>query len=290
MSAISRRRWTWPQLALLGVLCVAAIWACWPAWMDIREQAVGRIDAGYILLVPFVAGYLFWLRRSRLRFVPCRPSLVGPMLACAAIALTWYGEEIDNHLARHLGALMALSAAILSLTGLEAVRQFGAVFLSLLFLCPVPGVIRQELTRPLQAIAAGVTADVLELFNVSVIRQGAVLVVRGNPIAVGEACDGMRMVFALALVVFAFVFSVPFRTGTRVLLIALSPVIALLVNVIRLLPTSVAYGVTTPERASFVHDVAGWAMIPAAIVLLLALVRLLRWLDLPVFRWRFLSA
>jgi exosortase len=162
--------------------------------------------------------------------------------------------------------------------------------LSLLFLIPVPGAIRQALAQPLQLFAASFTGEVLGLLGLDIVREGAVLVIRGNPIAVGEACDGMRMVFALALVVFAFVFSVPLRFETRILLLVLSPFIALLCNVLRLIPTAIAYGFVDADRAQQIHDWAGWAMLPAALVMLVGVVKLLQWLELPVYRWRLAGA
>lgn len=284
-----RHGWTPWQLMTLVVLVIASIWSCLPAWSDIARQAMHRADSGYVLLAPVVAGYLFWLRRSRLRFVRCRPSLWGPAAVAASLALTWYGDEVDNHFYRHLGAIGTVSGAVVTMTGLEVVRQFGAVFLALLFLIPVPGGIRQQISRPLQLWATTFTAGFLELVGVAAIREGAVITIRGVPVAVGEACDGMRMVFALVLVVFAFVFSVPFRPATRIFLIALSPVVALLCNIMRLVPTSLVYGFASPDSASNVHDVAGWLMLPAALVMLLGVVRLMRWLDMPVFRWRLLA-
>ena len=58
----------------------------------------------------------------------------------------------------------------------------------------------------------------------------------------GEACNGMRMVFAFFLVVYAFAFSTPMKHSTRLVLLALSLVAALICNVIRLFPTSLIYG------------------------------------------------
>lgn len=282
--------WTSPQVATLLALAALAIYACWPAWGDIGLQASKRSDAGYIYLVPLVAGYLFWLRRSRLAFVRCRPSPLGPLVAAVAVGLTWYGLEVDMHAARHLGAVVALVAAAVTMTGASSLRQFGVVAISLLFLIPVPGGVRQALAQPLQLFAASFTGEVLGLLGLDIVREGAVLVIRGNPIAVGEACDGMRMVFALALVVFAFVFSVPLRAETRILLVGLSPFIALLCNVFRLIPTAVAYGFVDAERAQQIHDWAGWAMLPAALLMLVGVVKLLQWLELPVYRWRLAGA
>jgi exosortase len=289
MTNVARHGWTGFQIGMLATLVAAAVWACLPAWKDIFNQATERADAGYILLALPVAGYLLWIRRSRLRFVRCRPSLWGVGLVFAGLASLAYGVEVDMHIAQHVGALLAVSGAVITMTGLEAVRQFGAVFLALLFLVPVPGAIRHQIAQPLQLAAATFTQQVLELIGVGSEQQGASLVIRGVPIAVGEACDGMRMVFALALVVFAFVFSVPFRPVTRITLIVLAPLVALVCNVLRLVPTALVYGFSDPDTAKQVHDVAGWLMLPMALVLLLGVVRLMRWLELPVFRWRMLA-
>ncbi len=288
--AMSRRGWSPFQVGLLLLLTAASIWACLPAWQDILSQATRRADAGYILLAVPVAIYLFWMRRSRLRFVRCRPSLWGTLVTLVGLGLTWYGDEVDMHVARHLGALTTFTGAIIAMTGLEVLRQFAAVFLALLFLLPVPGGVRHAIAIPLQNAAATFTHDMLELIGVASEQKGASLVIRGTPIAVGEACDGMRMVFAMGLVVFAFVFSVAFRPMTRLLLLLLSPLIALVCNILRLVPTALVYGFATPETAAHVHDVFGWLMLPAALAMLFGVVRLLTWLDLPVYRWRMLSA
>lgn len=290
MSGLRTPAWSATQVGILAALVALGVWSTWPAWTDVWIQATRRSDAGYVLLVPFVAAYLFWLRRARLRFVRCRPSLWGPAFALASVGLSWYGVELDNHLARHLAALTAFVAAVVTMAGPEVLRQFGVVAVALLFLLPVPGSVRQQIARPLQSIAATFTGELLQLIGVDAVREGSVLVIRGTPIAVGEACDGMRMVLALALVVFTFVFSVPLRFGSRLLLILLSPLIALLCNVLRLVPTAIVYGFAPPETAQWVHDLAGWLMLPAALVMMLGIIRLLRWLEFPVYRWRLATA
>jgi exosortase len=287
---VVRHGWSGSQIGFMLLLVAAAVWACLPAWQDIILQMTHRSDAGYIALVLPVAGYLFWIRRSRARFVRCRPSAWGPLAVLIGIGLAWYGDERDIRLAQHIGAIVTVVGAILTMTGLEALRQFGAVFLTLLFLVPVPGYFRTRIAIPLQEGATAFTDGVLNLIGIASERHGASLVIRDTPIAVGEACDGMRMVFALVLVVYAFVFSVPFRPVTRITLILLSPLVALVCNVVRLVPTALFYGYAHPDTAQQVHDIAGWLMLPIALVLLLAIVRLMRWLDLPVFRWRMLPA
>lgn len=286
----TRHAWRSNDLWILGALVVAAVVAFLPAWSDIYLQASRRTDNGYIVLVPLVAAYLAWLRRSRMRFVSRRPSLTAVPLVAVAAALAWWGDETDTRVAVHLGAIVALASCAVALAGLEVVRQFFPVFLALLFLIPVPAEVRKWLAGPLQSLAVAVTQEVLDLIGIATERAGNSIQIEGRSIFVGEACDGMRMVFALVLTFFAFVFSVPLRTPARVALVLASPVIAIVCNVVRLVPTALAYAYASAAEAEWFHDLAGWLMLPLAIVLLFALIRFMRWLDLPVFTWRFIQA
>ena len=288
--AWNSRSWRSGDLWIIGALVVAAVAAFWPAWLDIYLQAAKRTDNGYIFLVPFVAGYLVWLRRTRMRFVPRRPSLTALPVVAAAVLLAWWGEQTDTRAAVHLGAIVALAACAVAMAGLEVVRQFFPAFLALLFLIPVPAEVRKWLAAPLQALAVSVTQEVLDILGVATERAGNSIQISGRSIFVGEACDGMRMVFALALTFFAFVFSVPLRLNARIALLAAAPLIAIVCNVVRLVPTALAYAYASAADAEYFHDIAGWLMLPLAIAMLFGLIRFMRWLDLPVFTWRFLQA
>ena len=60
------------------------------------------------------------------------------------------------------------------------------------------------------------------------------------------------------------------------------PLIALIVNVIRLIPTVLMYGYSTEDRAQLFHDISGWAMLVLAIGMLWSFLGLLRWLEVPI--------
>lgn len=281
-----RRSWSAADAALLGVLIVVAIWTARSALLDIWSRATSDAEQSHILLVPVVAGWLVWLRRSRLRFVRYQPNLYGPAIVFLGWLLIWSGYHMDLRVSQHVGALLMLVGSVVSMAGLSLVRQFLAAFLVLAFAIPIPGVVRHAIAEPLQTMATVVTHEFLTVFGVASVRSGNLLEIHGQQVAVGEACNGMRMVFALALVVFAFVFSTPFRFSTRVFLLVLSPIVALVCNVIRLVPTSLIYGFGDPESAEMFHDLAGWLMLPIALLVLVGVLRLVRWLQLPLMSWR----
>ncbi len=111
---------------------------------------------------------------------------------------------------------------------------------------------------------------------------GNVLLINGREVAVAEACNGMRMVSALLLVSYAFVFSMPMRQGVRLVILAASPIVALLCNVIRLVPVVLFYGYASDSTADFFHDASGWIVLLIALGLLWSFLSLLRWIEIPV--------
>jgi len=287
--SLQARGWSRQSAWILLALCAGAVLAFLHAWRDILGQALDRPESRYILWVPASALFLFWCRRSRLPMVRCRPSLVGPLTVAAACLLAVRSDAIDLRVGLHLAAVLALIGSVLTMTGLEAVRQFGPVFIAALLLVPIPGSIRQEISRPMQDAAVVLTQAMLELTGVNAIRDGSLLVIRGTPVAVGEACDGMRMALALGLVVFTFVFAMPLRWGARLFLVLVSPFVAIACNVIRLVPSSIAFGFTEESTAIRIHEIFGWMMLLVAVVAMFLTLRLVRWLDLPVTRWRLLG-
>jgi exosortase/archaeosortase family protein len=104
-------------------------------------------------------------------------------------------------------------------------------------------------------------------------------------VAVAEACNGMRMVFALLLVAYAFAFSIPLRNTTRFFLLLFSPAAALFCNVLRLIPTTLIYGYMDRSFGDDFHDWSGWLMLPVAFFLLMGVVKALKWALIPVMRY-----
>lgn len=256
---------------------------------DIVSVASRSPESSYIFLVPLLVAYLAWLRRSRYRLSDFKPSLLGPALVASSWLLLMAGVEFDVVVFWHMAFFVALLGILISLFGSKILRDFFPVILVAFAAVPIPGSVRTQVSLPLQSLASEVTAMILGVVGVPANRVGNLIEINGAAVAVGEACNGMRLLVPLGLVIYAFVFSLPLKPVTRMILIACSIPVALACNVLRLVPTSLAYGYL-PEQAELVHDIGGWLMIPIAIAVLLGLLRLVAWLDIPVSRWRLFTA
>lgn len=281
-----RKAWGLREWAMLALLLGVAAWTHRAALLDILHIGLNAEEQSHILLVPFVAGWLCWLRRSRFRALRVRPNLAGVLVVALGWVIGWLGIRYDLQVAWHFGALLSLAGCLLSVAGWSPFRQFMPVFMALLFLIPVPGAVRLVVALPLQSMATVVTQTFLELIGVPATRLGHVLLIHGEQVAVGEACNGMRMMFALGLIVYAFAFSMPLRPSVRVIMLTLSPLAALFTNVIRLVPTTVFFGYGTVEQAQYFHDISGWIMLPVALFMMIGVLKMIRWVELPVMSFR----
>lgn len=267
---------------VLGALAVVATWG---AWVDIVSIAWRDEESSHVLLVPVVVAWVAWTRRARLR--QCRPE--GSWVALLGVvfgAVIWYvGFSQQKQMFWHAGAVILVTSCVLVGLGTEVFVRFLPVFGALVFLIPVPAHHRLALAIPLQDLTASVTQSVAEVFGMSMQRSGNMLSIHGVDVTVAEACNGMRMIFTLAMVCYAFAFTMPLRSLVRILILALSPVVSVVANVARLIPTVWAYGSFSRETADRVHDLSGWAMLILSFALLTGIVRLLRWAMVPVCRF-----
>jgi len=282
MTGPIRRSWRFIDGVLLAGLLALAVGAAWPVWRGIFDRAINDAEQSHVLLAAPVALWLVWVRRERLRRSRPQWSMAGPAVIAIGALSGWYGFTRGHLALEDLGAVLMAAGAVLTVVGVRTARQFLPAFVALLFLIPVPGMIRQQIAIPLQEATAVITAAGLDLTGFPVARDGNVIVINGREVAVAEACNGMRMVSALLLVSFAFVFSTPMRQGVRVLILAASPLVALICNVIRLVPVVLFYGYSTQETADFFHDLSGWLVLVIALGILWTFLSVLRWVEIPV--------
>ena len=276
-----RRAWTFRHLTAslvlvgLGVVVTADIWA------DLGHIALRDEESSHVWLVPIVAGWLVWFRRERLRDCPQRHTWIGPTVIAAGwlLSTVGYGHAIQSFW--HGGAVLVVAGCFLTVAGGAVLWRFLPAFAVLVFLVPVPGMARQRIAIPLQSASAQLAQAAFDIIGLDVTRTGNVLSINGVDVAVAEACNGMRMVFALILVSYAFAFGTRMPSAARLLIIVASPLAAVVCNVIRLIPTVWLYGNYTESVAVMFHDISGWAMLPIAFLLLLGITQLARWVVAP---------
>jgi exosortase len=258
-----------------GALAAAAVAVMFDAWRDIYRLGSGNEELSYVLLAPVMIAWIAWARRHRLSQCRVTGGWAGLPVILAGWGVYSYGYLTDPVLWR-AGAVLTAVGAVLAALGTDVLRKFLPGFIATVFLIPISPNGRYRLAVPLQDATASVTQVVCDLLGIYVDRAGNLLTINGVDVTVAEACNGMRMILTLFLVCYVVAFTQPLHAGLRALLLAASPVVAVISNVVRLVPTVWLFGNTSPQAAERFHDVSGWVMTVVAFV---ALMVTFRWLQ-----------
>jgi exosortase len=283
-------RWTMWHGVLAVALALVGIAATWDAWADIGEIAWKDPEYSHIFLVPLVAAWMLWVRRQRVRH--CKPigTILGPIIAAVGWWISYYGYYHQYQSLFHVGSVLVVLGCMVAVLGKHLIFRFFPAVAVLMFLVPVPGELRQDIAVPLQNWTARISTAMFDTIGVATIeRSGNMLVVNGVPVTIAEQCNGVRGIFALVLVSYAFGFGLPLRNSVRFLILLASPLVTIGCNLLRILPTAWFYGYASPDFALKFHNAAGWAMVPLAFVILLGIIKVLRWAMLPVMRYTLAS-
>ena len=268
------------------VVTGALVWAYWPNLEALRlawEQP--DYTHGYIVLP--IALWILWKRWSEAESVEISPWLPGwGLVVVSLLARAFFHEGGQNWLESFtmMGVIVGLVSARL---GLQAIRVIWPALAFLCFLYPLPPQINTSLSQPLQTIATKLSCAFLKLTGLWVLPEGNVIHVGDSKLEVAAACNGLSMLMSLAATVAAAAALIPMSIWKRgALLISIIP-IALLSNVLRISATAWCYHKFGEEMGKqYVHDFAGYLMMPTALVLIMLELKIISWVviedDEPV--------
>jgi exosortase len=242
-------------------------------------------DYSHGFLVLPLAAYFTYQRRSRLRVTPLRPTAWGLCVVCGGLVIFAAGVAAADLFLARVSLLPVLAGCVLFLFGAAHLRVLWFPLVFLMLMVPLPAIVFNDLTVPLQLIASQAGELALRTAGVPVVREGNVLELVGMRLEVAEACSGIRSVVALLTFALTFSqFSGPSRLRVVGLMLATVPV-AVLTNGARVAGTGLAAHLWGPTAArGFLHTASGTVAFCLAILTLVAIARLRRAVAVSTLR------
>ncbi len=254
-----------------AVITAAFLWSYWPGIVDLWNvwQRSDEYSSG--LLVPFLAAYILWSRRERLKAIHIRPSWWGLAVLLSAEALRLFGQFFMFSSAERLSIVVSITGLVLLLLGWQFFKKTATVMLFLFLMLPWPRRVQAAVSLPLQQWATSSAVFCLETVGYEVIREGNIIHIGDSSVAVAEACNGLRMVTAFFVISGLVVLLAKRPLWQKVIVLASSLPVALLCNTTRLAITAIVFTVVKGEHwEKTFHDFGGYAMMPLALGLIIA--------------------
>jgi exosortase len=262
------------------VLGVTLVWAYWPVLGDMaaRWTLDPKYSHGY--LVPLFSLWLLWrgLRKAAADSSPTPwvgswwglPVLllgVGVQAAGGYFYFDWLAE---------VSLLPSLAGLCLCLGGGRLLRIAWPAIAFLAFMLPLPYRVEVALGQPLQRLAAESSTFLLQMLGFFASAEGNVVVLKDGALDVVDACSGLGMLvtfFALATAV-AIVLKRPLLD--KIVILASAVPVAVIANTLRIVATGILHETAGAGAAKVLyHDLAGWLMMPLALLLLWLVQKLL---------------
>jgi exosortase len=244
------------------------LWSLWPALASMADRwsTDPRYAHGY--LVPMFSLALLWARRARLDGVKASKSTWGLAFAGLGAAVQLAGGYFRIDSLEGLALLPYLGGIALLLGGWRALEWAWPSIGFLAFMVPLPWRVENALGPPLQSIATSVSTYLLQVFGFMAFAEGHVIHLNDAQIGVVEACSGLSMLITFVALSTAAALVVKRPLLDKTVLVASSIPVALLANIARIILTGVLHdGVGAHVASKFYHDLAGWLMIPFALIL-----------------------
>ena len=218
-------------------------------------------DFSHGFLVPVFAAYLVWVKRKTLLNTKVAPAWSGVAvvaLGLVVLLLGVYGAEL--FLSR-VSLVILLAGLVLSFGGWQLLKELRFPLLVLLLAIPIPAIIFNEITFPLQILASKLASALLPLFGVPVLREGNVIELSAMKLEVAEACSGIRSLVSLFTLAIFYGYFLEKSVLRRIVLVVASIPIAIAANAVRIFGTGLCVQYWDPEKAmGFFHEFSGWVI------------------------------
>jgi exosortase len=150
---------------------------------------------------------------------------------------------------------------VLCFGGRPLLKELRFALLVLLLAIPLPTIVFNQITFPLQILASKLASGLLPLFAVPVLREGNVIVLPAMKLEVAEACSGIRSLMSLFTLAIFYGYFMEKSLWRRLALALASIPIAIAANALRILGTGLCVQYWDPDKAmGFFHEFSGWVV------------------------------
>ncbi len=238
----------------LSILMFFALYG--PALASLVRDWASSDDYRHGFLLLPVAGYLAW---QSWRGSDQQPSpAVGGAVIVAAVVLFWMSSIAAELFTLRSSALLAACGLVIYFYGVPQLRAWWLPVALLAFTIPLPAVVLNSLTLPLQLLASQVAVELLQFRHVPATVAGNIIQLPGHELFVAEACSGLRSLSALFGMTLLIGGTGLTRAWSRVTLLLLAIPCALLANALRVFATGYLVYYLGPEGAEgAIHESAG---------------------------------
>jgi exosortase len=259
------------------VLCSLLLWLYHATLTRLLHQWWNDPNFSHGFFVPLFAAFIIWQERRRLGALTPHPSWWGLLFLAGGLGVLVVGQLGAELFLSRFSLIIVLAGSVVLFLGWNFFRAMLFPWAFLLLMIPIPAIIFNQLTFPLQLLASKVASAILPWMGVPVLREGNVIILPAMALEVAEACSGIRSLISLVTLAVIYGYLAERDIAIRVLLALASVPIAVSANSLRIVGTGLLVQYWDPQRAEgFFHKFSGWLIFVVSLFMLYLLHRVIR--------------
>src|SRR5262249_26269292 len=199
------------------VLALAVAWVYAKTAAGLVREWVSSPDASYGLVLIAVAAVVAWQRRGRCaQALAAGPSddFFGVAALTGGVLLYGAGQLGADIFVTRISFVAVLAGSLWFVAGGAVVRVLAAPLAFVLMAVPLPALLVNAVTLPLQFTASTIAEGTLAAAGIAVFRDGNVLELPSATLEVAEACSGLRSLVSLTAIAVLLAWSA-YQTSVR---------------------------------------------------------------------------
>jgi exosortase len=256
---------SWPTLGWFTVLLLVVYG---PVLAALVNNWYIDPDMGHGFFVPVIAGYIAWQKRTELAGVKAEPNWWGLAIVLYGAFQLYIGTMGAELFLSRTSFVITLIGMVLLLGGRQYLRVFAFPLFLLFLMVPIPAILYNRITFPLQIIATQAADFSLGAMGYPVIRTGNILELPSQKLDVVEACSGIRSLLSLSFLSLVYGYFFEKVTWIRVALFFSTIPIAIVANAARVTMTGMISEIKPELAEGFFHEFQGWVIFMIALAIM----------------------
>jgi len=253
----------------LAIIAVCLVLLYFRILQGLVSDWVRMPDFSHGFLIPIVSLYFVYERRKQYSVLSPSSHWAGLALLLFGVMLYLLGNLAAEFFTMRFSMLVVLGGIILFLLGKEFFKTLLFPLVFLVFMIPIPSVLMDRITFPMQLFASKVAARSLDLIGIPVLREGNIIQLANTSLEVAEACSGIRSLISLLALSVVFAYFSQNTTWKRIVLVLSTFPIAIIANAARVTGTGIlAHHYGDQVAQGFFHGFSGWILFVVAFVCL----------------------
>ena len=261
----------------IGVLGALLIWLYYAVLGRLVLQWWHDPNSSHGFFVPAFSLYVLWLDRRALLKPPAKGSSYGIAILFVGLALLILGNFGAELFLSRFSLLVVIAGLVVTFLGWSYQRRILFPWIFLILMIPIPVIIFNQITFPLQTLASDLATLMLRAVGIPVLREGHIIIIPAMPLEVAEACSGIRSLLSLTTLSIIYGYLMERSVRVRVILALSAIPIAVIANSLRIVGTGLTVQYWDPEKAEgFFHLFSGWLIFVVSLLMLFVFHSVLR--------------